>query len=143
MNKNKVIKLLAVLFIVAIVVFTFTNSVFAIGPDANYGGELDPESVTGKTDNPAGNSVAKMVGVVISVTQIIAIGVAVIMLAVLAIKYMSAAPNDKAEIKKHAVVYVVGAIVLFGATGILQIIKQFADSVNNTAKGTTTTTTTD
>ena len=54
------------------------------------------------------------------------IGVAVIMLIVLAIKYISAAPGDKAEIKKHAVVYVVGAVILFAATGILQIIRTFA-----------------
>ena len=48
------------------------------------------------------------------------------MLIVLAIKYISAAPGDKAEIKKHAVVYVVGAVILFAATGILQIIRTFA-----------------
>jgi hypothetical protein len=50
------------------------------------------------------------------------------MLVVLAIKYMSAAPGDKAEIKKHAVVYVTGAIVLFGSAGILSIIEQFAST---------------
>ena len=48
------------------------------------------------------------------------------MLIVLAIKYISAAPGDKAEIKKHAVVYVVGALVLFGASGIIEVIKQLA-----------------
>ena len=54
---------------------------------------------------------------------------AIIMLIVLAIKYISAAPGDKADIKKHAVVYVVGAIVLFAASGILGIIKNFASNV--------------
>ena len=48
------------------------------------------------------------------------------MLIVLAIKYISAAPGDKAEIKKHAVIYIVGAVVLFAASGIIQIIKTFA-----------------
>ena len=48
------------------------------------------------------------------------------MLAVLAMKYMSAAPGEKATIKKHAAVYIVGAIVLFGAAGILNIIETFA-----------------
>ena len=39
--------------------------------------------------------------------------------------------GDKAEIKKHAVVYIVGAVVLFGATGLLGIIKNFtAETVN-------------
>ena len=52
------------------------------------------------------------------------------MLIVLAIKYISAAPGDKAEIKKHAVVYVVGAVILFAATGILGIVKNFASNVS-------------
>ena len=64
------------------------------------------------------------------IVQVVGVGVAVIMLVVLAIKYISAAPSDKAEIKKHAVVYVVGAIVLFAASGILGIIRKFADQAN-------------
>ena len=71
-----------------------------------------------------------MIGNVITVVQIIGIGVAIVMLIVLAIKYISAAPGDKAEIKKHAVVYVVGAIVLFAASGIIELIKQFAGAFN-------------
>ena len=66
-------------------------------------------------------------------SQVIGVGVAVIMLIVLAIKYISAAPSDKAEIKKHMVVYVVGAIVLFAASGILEIIKRFAGMVKPAA----------
>lgn len=71
-------------------------------------------------------TVNSIIGTIITVAQVIGIGVAIIMLIVLAIKYISAAPSDKAEIKKHAVVYVVGAIVLFAASGILGIIKNFA-----------------
>ena len=54
--------------------------------------------------------------------------VAIIMLVVMAIKYISAAPSEKAELKKSATVYVVGAIVLFAATGILQVVKNFAQA---------------
>ena len=54
------------------------------------------------------------------------------MLIVLAIKYISAAPNDKAEIKKHAVVYIVGAIVLFAASALLGIVKNFATGISST-----------
>ena len=48
------------------------------------------------------------------------------LLLTVAMKYMSSAPGDKADIKKSAVAYVVGAIVLFAVTGILTIIEQFA-----------------
>lgn len=141
--KKNIIKIVALLFIVAIITFLFTNSAFALETKLN----LDPtdKDITGVQDKSgAGVSIAVMIGILLNVIQVIAVGVAVIMLAVLAIKYMSAAPNDKAEIKKHAVVYVVGAVVLFGASGILQIIKQFAGTIDKEGGvAETTTTTTD
>lgn len=66
---------------------------------------------------------------VLSIIQVIGISVAVIMLMVLGIKYMVSSVADRAEIKKHAVVYVVGAILMFGASGIMQIIKSFSENV--------------
>lgn len=70
-----------------------------------------------------------IMGAIISVTRIIATGVAIIMLVVVSMKYMMSAPGDRADIKKHAVVYVVGALVLFGASGILTIIQNFATNI--------------
>ena len=61
------------------------------------------------------------------VIQVTATGVAVIMLIVLAIKYISSAPSEKADIKKSAMIYVVGAIILFAGSGILAIIRSFAE----------------
>jgi hypothetical protein len=118
---KKVMKIVAVLLAVA-VVLSLTGSVFA--------SDVDLDIFNGKTDTSgASGSVTNIIGALINIIQIIGSGVAIIMLIVLAIKYISAAPGDKADIKKHAVVYVVGAIVLFAATGILQIIKNFAGNV--------------
>ncbi len=82
------------------------------------------------SSSPADQSIRNLSGMLLSVAQLVGVAVAVIMLIVLAIKYISAAPNDKAEIKKHAVVYIVGAIVLFAASGILGIIKNFATAIS-------------
>lgn len=71
-------------------------------------------------------SAQNIAGSVISVAKVVCAGVAIIMLSVIAMKYMLAAPSEKADIKKHAVVYVVGAVVMFAATGILTIIQSFA-----------------
>lgn len=90
------------------------------------------------TGNPNGAGTTELKNIINAVlgwAQIIGIGVAVIMLVVLAIKYISAAPGDKAEIKKHAVVYVVGAVVLFGASGLLQIIKSFTEGTIGNGTG--------
>lgn len=102
----------------AIMMFLMIASVASTG----LCGEWTP---TGNQTGAGTDSLKKIINAVLGWAQIIGIGVAVIMLVVLAIKYISAAPGDKAEIKKHAVVYVVGAVVLFGASGILQIIKAF------------------
>ena len=96
-------------------------------------------------DSPLIKPAQTIAGQILAIMQVIGVAVAVIMLIVLAIKYMSSAPNDRAEIKKHAVVYVVGAVVLFAASGILGIIKDFAESLGDgasssydSAKGTKT-----
>lgn len=119
---KKVMKIVAVLLAIAVIA-SLTGNVFAE--------DIDLTQFNGMTDSSgASTSVTKIIGALINIIQIIGSGVAIIMLIVLAIKYISAAPGDKADIKKHAVVYVVGAIVLFAATGILQIIKNFSTNVN-------------
>ena len=120
---KKVMKIVAVLLAVAVVA-SLTGSVFASDG-------LDLNAFNDKKDTSgASGSVTHIIGALINIIQIVGSGVAIIMLIVLAIKYISAAPGDKADIKKHAVVYVVGAIVLFAATGILQIIKNFSGNIN-------------
>lgn len=74
----------------------------------------------------AADSATNIIGAILNIVQVIGMGVAVIMLIVMAIKYISAAPSEKAEIKKGVTIYVVGAIVLFAASGILGIIRNFA-----------------
>lgn len=61
----------------------------------------------------------------ISIARIVGVTIAIVMLLVIAIRYMVSSAGDRADIKKHAVAYVVGAIVLFGAVGILGIIDDF------------------
>lgn len=88
------------------------------------------EDIAGASDvdgaTAAITSSKKIAGSVITVTRVITAGVAVIMISILAMKYMTAAPSEKADVKKHAVPYVVGAIIMFAATGILSILQNFA-----------------
>ena len=81
-------------------------------------------TVAGGAQTAANN----IVGAVITMVQIVAFAAAVIMLMFLGIKYITASPDGKAEIKKSATQYVVGAVILFAASGILQIVKNFAVS---------------
>lgn len=122
-----IIAVLAMILTVSMVSMTVVN---AVGVDDS----LDVTQFAGKTDKSgATGSVQNIIGALITIIQVVGSGVAIIMLIVLAIKYISAAPGDKAEIKKHAVVYVVGAVILFAATGILGIVKNFSENIDPTA----------
>lgn len=129
MNK-KVLKAISILVLAALILFTFAMPTFA----AKVADPLDPTQIKANDTTDATFAISKIAGAILSMVQMVAISVAVIMLIVLAIKYISAAPNDKAEIKKHAVVYIIGAVVLFSASGIIAIIKQFAGNITDATK---------
>lgn len=122
MNK-KVMKGICILLTVMMFVFAFSSLVLAT---STY---PDPKSFD-TTGNDAGIAeVSGVIGSILRLVRTVAVGVAVIMLIVLAIKYISAAPSEKAEIKKSAMLYVVGAVLLFAAAGVLQVIQKFAENV--------------
>ena len=126
MTKN-VIKIVVVALIAALLITALSTTV---GATVSFD-SIDEKTVTNGAQDTSGaaSSLNRIIGSAITVVQVVGVGVAIIMLIVLAIKYISAAPGDKADIKKHAVVYVVGAVVLFAASGILGIVKNFASNV--------------
>lgn len=132
MTKSKVMRIISIALIAIFALMMLSQVTLAAGEAAS---SLDPSSMfSGKTDNSgASNAVTNIIGSIINIAQIIGMGVAIIMLVVLAIQYIAAAPEGKAEIKKNATIYIVGAIILFAAAAILQIIKNFAeDNVGTT-----------
>ena len=131
--KKNLIKVCSLILITILCVSVFATIVNAV----SYS-EVDSQFVSNGAQDNTGTSdaIKAIMGAALTVAQVVGVGVAVIMLIVLAIKYISAAPNDKAEIKKHAVVYVVGAIVLFAASGILQVMKKAANIINQNTGGT-------
>ena len=126
MKKKTIVKIMTIALMVAMISICLSNVVLATDFVSYSPKPADNSGASGSAQN--------ILNAILSVTQVIGIGVAVIMLVVLAIKYISASPGDKAEIKKHAVIYVVGAVILFAASGIIQIIKQFATNIQPGAK---------
>ncbi len=127
---SKMMKVMAIILLAVMVVASLVSSVYASGDNFSFKNmEMNKVTDTAQDTSGAASSVNRIVGAILTIVQVVGMGIAVIMLIVLAIKYISAAPGDKADIKKHAVVYVVGAVVLFAASGILQIIKKFASNI--------------
>ena len=123
MNR-KVMKIVSILLTVLMMAFVLSTSVFASSDTSDY---MQIGQFSGKSqDQQTAGVFQNFIATLINLVQVIGMAVAIIMLIVMAIKYISAAPSEKAELKKSATIYVVGAIVLFAATGILQVVKNFA-----------------
>lgn len=123
---KSIMKKSIVLLILALITFAFVASpAFAAAADLkSMISTIDKKGDGSKASASAEN----IVGAILNVCKVVAVGIALIMLVVLAMKYMSAAPGDKAEIKKSATIYITGAVILFASAGILSIIQEFANT---------------
>lgn len=119
-------KVTAILFVVVVCMMMFnfmTCQVFAANFDLNAF-DSEPEQAAGMK-----NLVNDTAVTAISVMRIVCVTIAIVILLTISMKYMMSAPGDRADIKKHAVHYVIGAFILFGVTGILGIIDNFAKQI--------------
>ena len=82
-----------------------------------------PEGTTGGYAN---TKLPDTVSNIIGIVQFICYAAAVILIVVLGVKFMTASPDGKAEIKKSAVIYIVGAVLVFAAGLLLNLIKSIA-----------------
>ena len=64
-------------------------------------------------------------GATITIAQIICYGAAVIILMILGVKFMTATPEGKAQIKEKSVPAVIGAVHLFAVGSIIRIVADF------------------
>lgn len=111
--KSKTITKIILAFCLIATIALALNTVFA--DDIN----IPSVSTAGYSNTGLDTATSNVLGIV----SYICYAGAVIMLVILGIKWIAAAPEAKADIKKQAVIYVVGAALVFAAGGILTIIK--------------------
>ena len=121
--KKNIIKIVFCLIVILMVVCITTVSATSII------GQLDSNK---NESTDASDSVKDTGIVIIKVIKISGTGIAVLMLLYIAIKYMMVSPTEKAEFKKTALIYVVGAIVLFAAPRLVELVMDLAQDVSNT-----------
>lgn len=83
------------------------------------------------TEEGSDTRVVNRVSVVLTIITNIGMIVAILMLAVIGVKYMLGSVEDKAEYKKDLIPYLVGAILLFGITTFVKILQLFGQNINN------------
>jgi len=118
------------IFLISIIVFCILGCLsFNVFASDNF----DIDSFN-HTNVPGSNTFSNLVNnsaiTAITVARIVCVAIAIVMLLVIAMKYMISAPGDRADIKKHAINYVIGAFILFGVTGILSILNNISKALD-------------
>lgn len=119
--RRKILKVI-ILIIYAMLILSILSNVYAAGAISG--------SFTG-TLGEAENSVDPIIKILSAVLFIIRMGgmvIATVILMVIACKYMIASAGDRADIKKYAVSYIIGAVVLFGTAGIAGLLQEVITS---------------
>lgn len=132
MKLKKHIKILLILLLSVFLVSIIVNESFAVGSgDAitamNNMANTDLKDDTGK--------LGSIINAVIGLIQVAGTGISMIMVTVLGIRYLMAAPNDKADVKKQIVPLVIGAVILFAAVNLVDIIANMATDTLSKAAG--------
>lgn len=115
-------KVLSVFLIVLILLIAINNIVYA---------DAVTDSMREWNKGSNSSAIQKMGGGILAVIQVVGSAVSLITLIILAIKYMSTSTNEKASIKQRLIPYLIGAIIVFGASNILGLIANMANSVLN------------
>ena len=119
---NKTIKAISVLLIAAMMLFTISTTVFAVDPNGII-------SNMNNVNNVDTNSISTIGGQIANILSTIGIIVGVIVLLVLGIKYMMGSAEEKAEYKKTFIPYLIGAILLFGASAFATQLYDWATNI--------------
>lgn len=126
---KRTIKLVSILLLVVVVSMTLTTVVSA-KTDGDKG--IDAAGIAGGlkgTTSAAQEDVTKIGNQLIGIITTVGVVVAVIILLVLGIKYMMGSASEKAEYKKTMIPYLVGAILIFGASAITKVVVGLAQGI--------------
>lgn len=116
----KLVKKVMIFLIALLLIGTLIGNVYGVT-------DADIKKFGGTMDNvgDAKTATSNVLNGLISATRVIGAAIAIIILIVIACKYIMASAGDRADIKKYAFNYIIGAVILFAATGILGIIQTF------------------
>lgn len=126
MKKLVKISVLVMFFIIMIMAFQKVNAQSYIGQEScTKLATIDPINTTIERDTSMDNIISKVFGIV----SYICYGIAVIVLLIKGVQFMSAAPEGKAEIKKQMIAVTIGAVIIFSIRTIIIIISNLTDKL--------------
>ena len=121
---KKQVKIVSIILVIMIALMAVSNVVLA-APDLS----ADIKDMANGSGNQP-KEVLNLGKTIVSIIQTVCIVVAVVVLLVLGIKYMMGSAEEKAEYKKTMIPYLVGAILIFASTTIVNVVYNIANSFN-------------
>lgn len=117
---KKSIKVISILLI-ALMMIAIVTPVFATD-----GGAFRPSQVDTNKVGEEANSIKDVGNSITSIIRVVGTIIAVAILIVLGIKYMMGSAEEKAEYKKTLFPYIVGAVLIFAASSLADIVYSWA-----------------
>ena len=124
------VKTQKILVFIATILLVFSlgaNVALAASGSSSGGSLITPNDI--KAEAPKGNEIQSVGGRILGVLQTVGVILAVIILVVLGIKYMMGSAEEKAEYKKTMIPYLVGAVFIFAAPILANIVYNFVKSL--------------
>ena len=122
MLSKKSIRIISVIALIVMMLMVFASPVMADGISGQISDNVNYDVIN---DTKAGN----IAGTVLGAIKWIGVAIAIGMLMFLGIKYITSSPEGKADLKKQLGVYVLGFVLLVGATVIVGILETWAGSI--------------
>lgn len=127
---NKLILVLCIIFtILALGITSFAS-------DTEKSTQLKPSDLFSTGPVEGQEEITQLGQSIVGVVQTVGVVVAVVILLVLGVKYMMGSAEEKADYKKSMIPYIVGAVCIFAATTIVNIVYNLAIGLNNQSDGT-------
>ena len=121
-------KKIVVTLILITILSLFAGTVYATGVDkiiTSMKGTSTPQG----SDSGIAGSIKDIIGML----QVAGTGIALVVITMLGIKYMLAAPSEKADVKKQIMPILIGCILVFGAITIVSAITDFSAVIDSAA----------
>lgn len=118
MNTKTILKVTAMVVLMLMVMCIAVNS-FALTPS-----EITADANTNTT------GISKVGKQVVGVLQAVGIVLSVVVLIVIGLKYMIGSAEEKAEYKKTLMPYVAGALLIFAASALANVIYNFFSNIS-------------
>lgn len=123
MHKKTLARIISITFII---IYILSFSMTALGQ------EIDPIAVIGSGPDPSSGGVTSLYelgNIILGILQYIGVGVSIIAILILAIKYMYTSVDEKAEIKKKLIPFIIGGFLVFGAVQLVKLVEIFTKEI--------------